>query len=79
MSHERIIKHWAGCWKLDGHHKCAKARIAGLESALNPFAEWVDKLDTEFADHEDDVICGGLLWAPVTFGNLRQARKALRS
>jgi hypothetical protein len=54
-----------------------EGRTERLEKALEPFAAWMDKLDVEFGDHEDDVIAGGVSTAVVTFGDLRRARAAL--
>ncbi len=53
------------------------ARIAELEAALAPFAEWSRKLDAEFGDHEDDIIAGGVSGGlSITFGDLRRAARA---
>ncbi len=52
-------------------------RIAELEAALAPFAEWSRKLDAEFGDHEDDIIAGGVSGGlSITFGDLRRAARA---
>jgi hypothetical protein len=45
-----------------------------LREALKPFAGWINDLDLEFADHEDDIIVAGRGEHVVTFGDLRRAR-----
>lgn len=49
-----------------------------LAQALRPFVTWLDKLEPEFNDHDDDIIVGGRNGAFVTFGDLRAARAALK-
>lgn len=63
--------------KAHARAEAAEARIAELREALKPFAEWIDLLDVEFADHDDGTIAGGLPHAFVTFGDLRRARATL--
>ena len=50
-----------------------------LVEALKPFAAWIDDLDKEFPDHEDDVIASGIGDHTITFcnGYLRHLRAAL--
>ena len=57
--------------------EAAEARGERLEKALKPIAAWMDALEPEFGDHEDDVIAGGVGDAVVRFGDLREARAAL--
>jgi hypothetical protein len=51
----------------------AADRIASLEAALAPFAEWAEKLDREFGDHPGDTVAAGIRGAFVTFADLRRA------
>jgi len=67
-----------------GHAEDAEARadslaaeLAKVREALKPFARWLDGLEPEFGDHDEDVICGGIGEHTVTFGDLRRARAAL--
>ena len=69
--HVRIIN------DLRAQLSAALARGERLEKALKPFAAWMDALEPEFGDHEDDVIAGGVGDAVVRFGDLREARASL--
>jgi hypothetical protein len=84
------LREWAGQYlegTLEGQRilYAAAHRIEQLEAALEPFAKWMDALDPEYADHEDDVIAGGRPGASandsgfVTFGDLRRARTLARN
>ena len=54
--------------------RVAERKLEEHRKALEPFGKWLDALDTEFADHADDVIAAGIHGSTVTFGDLRRAR-----
>lgn len=56
-----------------------RERADRAEAALAPFAAWINGLDEEFADQEDDIIVAGRANSPVTFGDLRRACAAIKT
>lgn len=52
-------------------------RVAVLESALKPFAAWVEDLERDFGDSNDSVIAFGTSGVSVSFGALRAACASL--
>ena len=63
---------------LDDTRAHLDARIKALEGALAPFAKHGEWVDQHFPGDDNDVIGGGTSDSPITLGDYRRARDAVK-